>query len=289
MNARRKKNRNQPDDNMPLGFADVTQDGLVKMYGKQTCDRAQDYVGKVQKLRLCDDCSVVASINGAASYITRVKSGSDDKIEDKCTCPVGLGCKHAVALVLAIRKKLANGEGIARLSATDGRIYNVLWEDEKSSAPEEGTPESVEYEAWRALREAVSTPGRDRAWEEYERKTYGSWDDDDDDEGFYDENGEWHDVDEYVPPDYKTVKEHFERLAELNRIDALVAMGKELMESSQPQLDVADDGDEIALEVLGCLKVVNGAVRRSKASVAVKNDFNGRLKSWKRKNCGWLS
>ena len=66
-------------------------------------------------------------------------------------------------------------------------------------------------------------------------------------------------------------------------------MGKELMESSQPQLDVVDDGDEIALEVLGCLKVVNGAVRRSKASVAVKNDLNGRLKSWKRKNRGWLS
>ena len=164
MNARRKKNCNQLDGNMPLGFANVTQDGLVKMCGKQTCDRAQDYVGKVQKLRLCDDCSVIASINGSASYITRVKCGPGGMIEDKCTCPVGLGCKHAVALVLVIRKKLANGEEIVRLETADDRIYNVLWEDEKASAPEEGTPESAEYEAWRALREAVSTPGWDRAW-----------------------------------------------------------------------------------------------------------------------------
>ena len=50
MNARRKKNRNHADGNMPLGFADVTQDGLVKMYGKQTCDRAQDYIGKVRMM-----------------------------------------------------------------------------------------------------------------------------------------------------------------------------------------------------------------------------------------------
>ena len=83
-------------------------------------------------MRLCDDGSVVASINGAASFITRVKCNSGGKVEDKCTCPVGWGCKHAVALVLVIRKKLANGEEIVRLETADDRIYNVLWEDEKA-------------------------------------------------------------------------------------------------------------------------------------------------------------
>lgn len=259
----------------------IDRERLVSDYGKTTVDRALEYVGKVQKMRLCSDGSVLATINGSASYVTRVKVKDDGGFDDQCTCPVGYGCKHAAALALAWNKKVAKGEKVAKLSKLDDRIEAVLWKGERRHYPQKGSEDWVEFEAREAVREAISTPGRDYAWEEYEKRNWHSWEDDDDEGWYEDEDGNWHDVDEYVGPNYRKVKKIFEQLKEEGRVKALTALANELIDGTPPQIKHADDGDEIAYDVMECLKVARSAVWASALTAAKKTAFCRRIAKWK--------
>ena len=260
----------------------IDQELLWDTFGKTTCDRASDYVRKVQKMRVCQDGSIIATINGTASYVVRATIDGDGETRDACTCPVGGGCKHVVALLLAAKMKFANGETIAKISSLDERLQDVPWDGEKPAVPEPGSHEDVIYEARRAVRDALSTPGRDYAWEEYEsRHGWHSYDDDDDDCGFIGEDGMWHDVDEHEGPNYRSVKELFQRLVELNCMKALISLSNDLMTGSVAQIKSADDGDEIADDVYECLKVARSATISRNPNGAATLSLCRRIKKWK--------
>ncbi|HEY6533652.1 MAG TPA: SWIM zinc finger family protein, partial [Acidimicrobiales bacterium] len=61
--------------------------------------------------------------SGQSSYVVRIRwrrSDSHTEIDDTCTCPLGGGCKHCVAVILTARRQAGGGstpEGASGVAA----------------------------------------------------------------------------------------------------------------------------------------------------------------------------
>ena len=71
-------------------------------------------------------------------------------------------------------------------------------------------------------------------------------------------------------PNYDRLKHRLERLAELGHCDAVVELGRELVERGMEQVGQSDDEGETAMELSDCLPVVFDALAKSKLSVPDK-------------------
>src|SRR3954468_22606777 len=92
----------------------LSDEDLRRRFGTPTLDRAWDYVrrGKVvsvgHALDADGDLEIEGSVAGStgAPYAVSVGVGLDGDglwIYGRCTCPVGDGCKHALALLITVR------------------------------------------------------------------------------------------------------------------------------------------------------------------------------------------
>ena len=77
-------------------------------------------------------------------------------------------------------------------------------------------------------------------------------------------NGEGH------TPDYDRLKHRLERLAELGHCDAVVELGRELIDRGMEQVGQSDDEGETATELSNCLPVVFEALAKSNLSTPDK-------------------
>ncbi|MDT0212351.1 DEAD/DEAH box helicase [Rothia sp. ARF10] len=92
-------------------LAEVTDRELAAAFDAKTLVRAGDYAraGRVTSIVLADGGRRAAARvigNGPAIYRTEVSLTSDDHgpfLDSDCTCPIGTACKHAAALVIALR------------------------------------------------------------------------------------------------------------------------------------------------------------------------------------------
>src|SRR3954468_4615391 len=90
----------------------VTDAALTDAVGPEVLDRARPYTARsVLGLQLTDDARRVTALvqgSGPMPYRTTVVRAEGSRIGwvGACTCPVGEDCKHAVALLLALRSTL---------------------------------------------------------------------------------------------------------------------------------------------------------------------------------------
>lgn len=233
-----------------------------------------------------------------------------DKLASHCTCPVGDNCKHAVATVAAYLEAMAHNTEVPiasdedprwdALSGVDGQYEDDLdkWDDDDSDedddrgpasrrkrrrtedwdrkiqelvrgtsqgelselvlslvdrfpelreefreriALNEGDVKRLVGQARRELRQITSEPAWRNPW-----------------------NGEGN------IPDYSRLKARLERLLKLGHADAVVELGRELIENGMRQVGESHDQGDTAIELADCMPVVFDAVAKSSLTAAAK-------------------
>src|SRR3954454_2816494 len=159
----------------------LSDEDLRRRFGTPTLDRAWDYVRRGKVLTHSDgldgdgDLEIRGVVGGSAGapYSVSVGVGLDGDdlwIYGRCSCPVGDGCKHAVALLITVR------EEHARQTPSHGR----RWERQLSGLLEElderverlsrpGTPLALQVD----LRRPTS-PRTFRGWSEQQAPGRGT-------------------------------------------------------------------------------------------------------------------
>jgi uncharacterized Zn finger protein len=261
--------------------------------------------GRVEEMVIATDGRLLATVMGRERYVVSawLKAGkkTSNSIQSRCTCPVGVdGCKHAVAVVAEYLDALAKGTPVAAADPEDDR-WETLENDSLSG--EEG--ESKYRDDEEAGRELTGGPIRSK-WDEKIRRHIDAKSREElvelvssltqrfpqlrDEfrerialsEGNVDRlvaqakqelrqatseagwrnswTGEGH------TPDFSRVKHRLERLVEMGHADAVVQLGREIIERGLRQVGESHDEGETASSLTDCLPVVFQAVAQSKLS-----------------------
>src|SRR5205085_2569843 len=88
---------------------------------------------RVRDLAMTPDGEAVAWVEGTHRYATLVDIDEDGLIS-ACTCPYGITCKHAVAVLLALLEHLRQKRELPAAGDTDPRL--VLLEDGDEASEE---------------------------------------------------------------------------------------------------------------------------------------------------------
>ncbi len=115
-------------------FFDLDWTTLEDWAGTKTLSRGRQYQreGRVHELVRSPNEAIVAWVDGTERYATAVYF--DDGIRSICTCPVGSGCKHAVAVILECLALHKDNRSIRDLPADDSRL--LLLNDGAEGIPE---------------------------------------------------------------------------------------------------------------------------------------------------------
>ena len=105
------------DDKLTALLADVTDERLFAWTDSKMVGRAYGYLDKVEGITFVDGQGIVARVHGTSDYYTKVFAGGDGDFDSVCSCPVGHRCKHAVAVILNVSKKIKDGGCIAENAA----------------------------------------------------------------------------------------------------------------------------------------------------------------------------
>ena len=112
------------DEKLTALLADVTDEWLFAWTDPKMVGRAYGYLDKVEGITLVDGQGIVALAHGTDDYYTRVFIDDDGALDAVCSCPVGHRCKHAVAVILNVSKKIKDGGSIAE-DTTDCEIWKA--------------------------------------------------------------------------------------------------------------------------------------------------------------------
>ena len=84
---------------------------IVDWVGDRTASRGEAYDSRVGSVLWTGDC-LAAKIRGTETYVTNLLEDGKGGLRSVCSCPVGIDCKHGVALALVASRKLKRGEEI---------------------------------------------------------------------------------------------------------------------------------------------------------------------------------
>lgn len=119
---------------------------LTAWAGSRTVERGRAYQrqGAVQDLAISPDGAMLASVQGTRQYVTTVwweQGGqADQALHSRCTCPVGLRCKHAVAVVADYLQALADKTGVPTADPNDRRWKKLSSNDLNEWSMDEDDP-----------------------------------------------------------------------------------------------------------------------------------------------------
>lgn len=114
--------------------------------------RGYGIVDNVSRIAAAEDC-VSARVRGGSLYVTSVFVDAQGKVDSRCTCPVRTRCKHAVALMLAVQRKLKAGETIPLTTIpeeSDARLLVQAAEEAERRAEEAKRLAALQEEKRRA-------------------------------------------------------------------------------------------------------------------------------------------
>jgi len=273
----------QPDD----PWADLRWDDLEQWAGSTILGRGRNYQrgGQVVALARTSDGTLLGRVSGTELYMTRVTHERADPIRQlssRCSCPYGINCKHAVAVVLEYLERLKSGEDIpeelpdALVADESEEADDWEWDEDDSSAVGDAQLTS-EYldglskaeltdlvmalagaseEATRLLRtRARSSQGDAGALvrgvrAELTRVTAEpGW------------QNHW--AGEGYTPNYGYVRVHLESLLAAGEADSVLELGQEVLEEGIHHVEQSDDEGETATEVAECLEPVWQAAGQS--------------------------
>src|SRR3954464_5590414 len=92
----------------------LNDEDLRRRYGTPTLDRAWDYVRRGRVLSCTNevdadgDLDIRGTVAGSLGtpyvvHLSVAENGDTPWVSGRCSCPVGEGCKHAVALLITVR------------------------------------------------------------------------------------------------------------------------------------------------------------------------------------------
>lgn len=87
----------------------LTWDELREWSDARSVERGRGYLSRVEPPVLFPDGGLVAEVHGTDDYYAKLRVDASGRLEGLCTCPVGVRCKHCVALALAAAKRLKAG------------------------------------------------------------------------------------------------------------------------------------------------------------------------------------
>ena len=128
-------------------WTDLTWSDLTDWAGSRSVERGRSYQrnGRVKKLEIAEDGTLLASVTGTMVYATSVSSGDEKRstgLASSCSCPVGSACKHAVAVIAEYLEMIADGRSVPTADPDDPR-----WEQiEEGYDFEDGGGD--EYDEW---------------------------------------------------------------------------------------------------------------------------------------------
>jgi len=104
-------------------FAVLTWQDLESWVGSKTLSRGKTYQksSAVQDLAVAGEARLIAWVQGTKRYATEVEiiGGEPDS---GCTCPVGIGCKHGVAVLLEYIEALKQNKEVPQINPEDPRL-----------------------------------------------------------------------------------------------------------------------------------------------------------------------
>ena len=108
------------------GWVVLTWDDLESWVGSRSVSRGRTYQrsGHVKDLRISTGGQLLATVVGTHRYATTVSLDLDadgPSFDSACTCPIGGGCKHAVAVVADYLEALANDRKVSTAVEEDRR------------------------------------------------------------------------------------------------------------------------------------------------------------------------
>jgi uncharacterized Zn finger protein len=130
------------------GWADLTWEHLDRWAGSRSVQRGRSYQrgGRVKQLAVSADGRLLAWVMGTHRYATTISltgSGAAPRLESSCTCPVGVSCKHAVAVVASYLDAVAAGADVPIAPEDDPRWLEL--EDGGFTGDEWGYEDFEEY------------------------------------------------------------------------------------------------------------------------------------------------
>jgi len=107
-------------------FASLTWSDLESWAGSRIVSRGRSYhhAGSVKELGITDIGELVSWVDGSTRYATKV-GFKEGQLTSSCTCPYGMGCKHAVAVVLEYLDCLKAKRSVPEVNDEDERLSLV--------------------------------------------------------------------------------------------------------------------------------------------------------------------
>jgi len=104
-------------------FAVLTWKDLESWVGSKTLSRGKAYQksSAVQNLALAGEARLIAWVQGTKRYATEVEIIGGEP-NSGCTCPVGIGCKHGVAVLLEYIEALKQNKEVPQINPEDPRL-----------------------------------------------------------------------------------------------------------------------------------------------------------------------
>lgn len=295
----------------------LTWEDLADWAGSRTVSRGRSYQqnGYVRALCVSGTGVLLAWVRGGRRYATRVhldltRDRRWDRIVSRCSCPMGVACKHAVAVVLEYLEAVEKGTDVPEAPEADERWTVLgldddgLWEDAEDGdhADEEDPWEAPgpftrrgrrRGSGWDDLRSFLETkpseeladiimrfceahPELRNGLEDERRATGGEFS-----ELLREARREmraltaedaWWNVWKGVGnvPDYSGLEARLRILLDHGQADGVVDLGRELLERGLHQVERSDDEGDTAVGISGCMRVVAEALGRSGSSAEEK-------------------
>lgn len=110
-------------------FKNISWGELESWVGSRIFQRGESYFkrGRVKNLALCSE-GLIADVTGGDDYITLVsfaESSEDSGLNSRCTCPYGISCKHAVAVILTYVDAVKKGKKTPEIGSSDLRLKRI--------------------------------------------------------------------------------------------------------------------------------------------------------------------
>lgn len=273
------------------GLINLTWEDLNNWAGERVVARGKSYMKNVQDLRITPEGALISSVRGSKLYSTHTGIDAKGEFFSQCNCPYSWGhCKHAVASILVYLDACKKKENIALAEHDDERILELSEKvydpahfvneelDEKKNDMVSShlnnlskkelidlllKGENIIPELSRKLKDAdelqkgdigklvdsirreIKTISSEPAWTNH-------W------------NGEGE------TPDYSPIKKRLEMLLSTNHENAVVELGKYLMERGIEQINQSNDEGETVMEIASCMEVVFKAIIQSNLSMTEK-------------------
>ncbi len=274
-------------------WRNLTWDELEKWAGSRTVSRGRAYQkqGRVRRLGVLPDGGLLASVDGSYDYSVKVNrkatSRAKSRLGSKCSCPVGISCKHAAAAVIELLDMLANEKTIAEASQQDPRLVKL----DKPLETRGGSTESIadhteEKRTANEIRRHIESKSHGElaqwVWSlaqrfpeiytEVREKLFlqrGKANElvEDTRRAIEEVTAEpawshhWNSTSEL--PDYAPLQRRLERLLDSDLFDELVDLGNDLLHAGLDQIGRSDDEGETTMALGDCMAVVFQGVAKS--------------------------